>query len=134
MLLPYSVRAPVDGEVDYLVSEGEEVHLGNPLVRVSHQGDFHEVRSPLSTSVQSLVLEPGSGVKEGTELLTLYPDVSHVWEALRALALVGGTAELEVVRSIAEDSGFVPELRNQAILTEEAIESRVGSEPLTRDP
>ncbi|MEE8348262.1 MAG: HEAT repeat domain-containing protein [Acidobacteriota bacterium] len=128
MLLPYSVRAPVDGEVDYLVSEGEEVHLGNPLVRVSRQGDLHEVRSPLSSSVQSLVLEPGTGVKAGTELLTLYPDVSHVWESLRALALVGDTGELEVIRSIAEDPGFVPEVRDQAILTHEAIESRVGKE------
>lgn len=128
MLLPYSVRAPGDGVVDYLVGEGEEVHLGNPLVRLSHQGDVQEVRSPLSSSVQSLPRLQGTEVNAGTELLTLLPDANHVWESLRAIALVGGVEELELVKSIAENSSFALEVQSQAILTREAIEKRLGKE------
>ena len=134
MLLPHSVTAPADGDVDYLVSEGKEVHSGNPLVRLNRQGDVQEVRSPLSGSVQSLPLLQGAVVKAGTELLTLSPDADHVWEALRAIALVGGTGELELVRSIAQDTSFAPEIRNQATLTLEAIEKRLETKPLTPDP
>ena len=128
MLLPHPVGAPVDGAVDYLVSEGEDVHLGNPLVRLSSQGDVHEVRSPLSSSVQSLLISQGATVTAGTELLTLSPDASHVWESLRAITLVGGAGELELVRSIAEESSFAPEVHSQAILTLEAIEKRLESQ------
>ena len=133
MLLPHPVGAPVDGGVDYLVSEGEEIRLGNPLVRLSSQGDVHEVRSPLSSSVQSLLISQGASVTAGTKLLILSPDANHVWESLRAIALVGGVEELELVRSIAEDSGFSSEVRSQAILTLEAIEKRRDEEadPLT---
>lgn len=128
MLLPHPVRAPVDGSVDYLVSEGEEVHLGNLLVRLSSQGDLNEVHSPLSSSVQFLPISPGTEVTAGTELLMLSPDTNHVWESLRAIALVGGPGELELVNSIAEDFSFIPEIRSQAILTREAIEKRLKKE------
>jgi hypothetical protein len=134
MLLPHSVRAPLGGDVDYLVIEGEEVHLGNPLVRLSRQDDVHEVRSPLSSSVQSMPLRQGTEIKAGTELLTLSPDADHVWESLRAIALVGGAGELELVLSIAEEPGFSPEVRKQAILTGEAIEKRLGEEADRLDP
>jgi hypothetical protein len=128
MLLPHTVRAPVDGAVDYLVSEGEEVHSGNLLIRLSRQGEIHEVRSPLTISVQSLSFPQGAEVKTGAELLMLSPDANHVWESLRALALVGGAGELDLVLSIEEDPGFNPEVRSQAILTREAIEKRLGKE------
>jgi hypothetical protein len=129
ILLPHPIGAPVDGGVDYLVSEGDEVHLGNPLVRLSGPDDVHEVRSPLSSSVQSLLISPGAAVTTGTELLMLSPDAHHVWESLRAMALVGGVEELELVRAIAEDSDFSSEVRSQAILTLEAIEKRLTSAP-----
>ena len=132
MLLPHSVKAPVDGDVDYLVSEGDEVHPGHSLVRLSRQGDVHEVHSLLSSSVLSLPISPGAPVKAGTELLTLSPDAHHVWESLRAIALVGGGGELELVNSIEEDFSFAPEVRSQATLTREAIEKRLESQ--TTDP
>ncbi len=64
----------------------------------------------------------------------LSPDANHVWESLRALALVGGTGELDLILSIAEDPAFNAEVRSQAILTREAIEKRLEEEPLTPDP
>ncbi len=134
MLLPHTVRAPVEGTVDYLVSEGEEVLSGNLLVRLNRQEEIHEVRSPLSSSVQSILLRQGAEVKTGADLLRLSPDANHVWESLRALALVGGTGELDLILSIAEDPAFNAEVRSQAILTREAIEKRLEEEPLTPDP
>ena len=58
----------------------------------------------------------------------LSPDANHVWESLRALALVGGVGDLDLVLSIEGDPGFNPEVRSQAILTREAIEKRLGEE------
>ncbi len=76
------------------------------------------------------------GLKELRAMLASDTDPQHVWESLRALTLVGGAAELELVDSVSENSLFDEDLRRQAILTYEAIENRIEQEaradPLTR--
>ncbi len=66
-----------------------------------------------------------SPVDTGQELLTLSPDPEHVWESLRALALVGGAAELQLVDSVSENPHLSEEVREQAALTRQAIQNRI---------
>ncbi len=70
------------------------------------------------------------GLNELRAMLAPDTDPEHVWEALRALALVGGAAELDLVDAVSENPLFDEDLRRQAILTHEAIEYRVQREAL----
>ena len=77
----------------------------------------------------------GEGLNELRAMLASHTDPEHVWEALRALALVGGAAELDLVGSVSENPLFSEDLRRQATLTHQAIESRIQearSDHLTR--
>jgi HEAT repeat protein len=83
------------------------------------------------------------GLNELRAMLATDTDPQHVWESLRALALVGGVAELDLVDSVSEnplvggvaeldlvDSVsenplFSEDLRRQATLTYQAIQTRL---------
>ncbi len=67
------------------------------------------------------------GLKELRAMLAPDTDPEHVWESLRALALVGGAAELELVDSVSENPLFGEDLRRQAVLTHDAIQTRLAA-------
>ncbi len=67
------------------------------------------------------------GLSELRAMLAPDSEPEHVWESLRALALVGGAAELALVDAISENPVFSEDLRKQAILTHEAIEMRLAA-------
>ncbi|MEE8463137.1 MAG: HEAT repeat domain-containing protein [Acidobacteriota bacterium] len=74
------------------------------------------------------------GLSELRAMLAPDSEPEHVWESLRALALIGGTAELDLVDAVSENPLFDDDLRRQATLTYQAIESRIQearSDPLT---
>ncbi|GEM_PF-2300264 len=68
------------------------------------------------------------GLNELRAMLAPDSDPEHVWESLRALALVGGAAELDLIDSVSENPLFDEDLRRQVTLTHQAIESRVQRE------
>ena len=68
------------------------------------------------------------GLNELRAMLAPDTDPEHVWESLRALALVGGAAELALVDAVSENPVFDEELRRQAVLTQNAIQSRIQKE------
>ena len=76
------------------------------------------------------------GLNELRAMLAPDSEPEHVWESLRALALIGDTAELDLVDAVSENPLFDDDLRRQATLTYQAIESRIQetrSDPLTTD-
>jgi len=121
MLRPFSLTAPAAGTLRYRLKVGEYV---NPGTLVGHI-DTVEVRSPVPGEVRSLERADGSTVKPGDPLVDLSPDEKHVWEALRALYNVGEAADLKDVKRFANGvPGMTSRIRNQAIITAQAIESR----------
>jgi hypothetical protein len=75
--------------------------------------------------VRSLERDDGAMVKTGDPLADLSPDKNHVWEALRALYIVGQPADLEDVRRFTRPvPGFPDTVVRQASLTAQQIESR----------
>ena len=74
------------------------------------------------------------GLEELRAMLASDTDPQHVWESLRALALVGGTAELDLVDSVSENPLLSEDLRKQATLTYQAIQTRLTTEPGPQNP
>ena len=63
-------------------------------------------------------------VDAGAELMVLLPDPVHLWEALRALYLVGTEEDLELIEPYLGSSEEDESIRSQAHLTREAILKR----------
>ena len=121
MLRPASIVSPASGAVRFRLKEGEYVNPGTLLARV---GDV-EVRSQLPGEVRALRVPDGSQVKAGDALADISTDKEHVWEALRALFMIGGSEDIEDVQSYIRGRPGMPEkVQQQAALTLQAIQSR----------
>ena len=121
MLRPYTVHAAVAGSIHYRLKLGDYVNPGTLLARVSEA----EVRSPVPGEVRSLEHKDGDAVAPGGTLAELSADKNHVWEALRALYVVGQAEDLEDVRRFTRPVPGLPEsVGRQAAVTGQAIEAR----------
>jgi multidrug efflux pump subunit AcrA (membrane-fusion protein) len=111
----------VAGPVRYRLKLGDYVNPGTLLARVGET----EVRSPAPGEVRSLEHKDGDAVASGDALAELSADKNHIWEALRALYVVGQTQDLEDVRRFTRPVPGLPEsVARQAALTAQAIEAR----------
>ena len=121
MLRPFTLRAPAGGKLKYRLKLGDYV---NPGTMVGHIGDT-EVRSEAPGEVRALDSEDGATVKPGDALADLSADPNHVWEALRALYLVGQPEDLEEVQRYTRPVPGMPDkVVQQAQSTAEAIQAR----------
>ena len=121
MLQPFTVTAPLAGVVRYRLKEGDYVNAGT---LVAHIGDT-EVRAAVPGEVRALDGKEGAAVKAGDPLVELSPDKNHVWEALRALYLVGNASDVDAVERFTHPMPGMPEaVTRQAENTREAIEKR----------
>jgi hypothetical protein len=121
MLRPFTIHAPTAGSLRYRLKLGDYVNPGTLIARI---GGF-EVRSPVPGEVRDLDSRDGSSVKSGDPLADLSADSGHVWEALRALYLVGQPPDLEDVQRYVRPVPGMPEtVARQAALTAERIQSR----------
>jgi len=75
--------------------------------------------------VRDLDQKDGAGLRGGEDLVELSADKNHVWEALRALYLVGQPGDLDDVQRFAHAVPGLPEnIERQALLTVQAIQER----------
>src|ERR1700752_4070668 len=123
MLKPYVLKAPADGVVENNMHEGSTVGRRTPLLRIQMaDGKVAELRSPLPGRVNKILKPIGSQVSRDEDLISLNSDEETVWEALRALAIVGTKEDLPLIQSYTESgSGKISE---QAGLTAKAISRR----------
>jgi len=123
MLKPYTVTASAAGKLKYRLKLGDYV---NPGTLVGHIGDA-EVRSAVPGEVRALDREEGATVNPGDPLVDLAADPNHVWEALRALVLVGQAPDIEAVQRYTRPAPGVPEkVVRQAAETSQAIQARAA--------
>ena len=84
-----------------------------------------DVRAPIAGRIGTLFAQPGGSVQAGAELATVDPAVDQVWEALRALYLVGQPDDLAAVTPYERELPQIPDhIRQQAALTDKAIRDR----------
>jgi biotin carboxyl carrier protein len=121
MLRPYTVSAPAAGTLKFRLKLGEYVNPGTLMARVGTT----EVRSPLPGEVREFDAKDGAAVRAGDPLVDLGADKGHVWEALRALYLVGQPEDLDDVKRYSNAIPGLPDnIRQQAALTVQAIQAR----------
>jgi pyruvate/2-oxoglutarate dehydrogenase complex dihydrolipoamide acyltransferase (E2) component len=88
----------------------------------------NEVRAVVPGTLQRWMVPDGVNVTQGQPILALAPSESMVWEALRALYLVGRAEDLpDVDRFVRGAESFSPQIAQQAQSTSRAIRSRSSS-------
>jgi acetyl/propionyl-CoA carboxylase alpha subunit len=126
ILQPFTVSAPAAGTLQSSLASGAQINRGALLGRIQQTtGEVTELRSPLAGKVDRLLIANGATLSKGDAVLTMKSDEQSVWEALRALAVVGKEEDVAVIERYATGAEQVSErLQKQAALTANAIKSR----------
>jgi len=139
LLQPARVFAPSAGRVVDTARVGTAIHQGGIVAKLqptpsalanSPSGEFAtEIRSPISGRVHALSVSTGATVAAGAEVATIDPGDEQVWEALRALYLMGHAEDLPAIRPYERESRDIPDrVREQALLADQAIRSRASAQ------
>ena len=127
LLQPVTITTPTAGRVTDTAEAGTAIHQGGLIAKLQN-GDgqqVRELRSPITGRVRTLSTVTGATVVPGTAIATVEPGEEQVWEALRALYLIGQLEDLPAIRPYQRELPEVPErLRRQAIEAERAIQER----------
>jgi hypothetical protein len=133
MLHPVEISSPQAGVLTNRLQQGDRVDRGTLLGRIAldSQAEPAEVRSPLPGFVRQHLAPDGTQVQPGQQLVVIGPDPDHVYEALRALYLVGMPQDVEDVRPFLRPSEEMPpQVNEQARLTVERLRNgEVNREP-----
>jgi len=127
LLQPARIVTPSAGRVIDTDKVGTAIHQGGLIAKIQDGQQATELRSPISGRIRTLSVATGANVAAGTEVASVDPGDEQVWEALRALYLIGQPDDLPAIRpyqrEIPEISGRI---RQQALLTEKAIRDRAA--------
>jgi biotin carboxyl carrier protein len=125
ILEPYTVKARDDGTVVSVLGAGSQINLGSLLVRINHAGLVNEMRSPLPGTIEAVSVNEGSTVGAGANLVSIKPDPNSVWEALRALYLIGRPSDLSAIEAYGNGiTGMPDRVKDQARHTAQAIREK----------
>ncbi len=129
LLQPATLTAPQSGKVIDSDKMGTAVHQGGLIakleVRNSGGSQVIEVRSPIPGRIRSLSLQDGQNAEAGAQVAVIDPGTEQVWEALRALYLIGQPEDLPAILPYQRELAEIPDrIRQQALLTEKAIRDR----------
>jgi biotin carboxyl carrier protein len=125
LLQPAKVTAPRPGKITASSAVGTPIHQGGIIAKIESGEQITEVRSPISGRLRELSVKAGQTVAAGDEIGTLDPGTDQVWEALRALYLVGQPEDIPAIRPYQRELPEIPDyVRKQAAETEQAIRER----------
>jgi hypothetical protein len=131
LLQPAQITAPAAGKIVDADRPGTAIHQGGLIAKLTPTGASQpiDVRSPIPGRIRSVPL-PGATVAAGSEIAIIDPSSEQVWEALRALYLIGQPDDLAAIRPFERDLPDISnDVRQQAIETEKAIQKRAGTQP-----
>lgn len=129
LLRPYELPAPVAGALDQRLQSGDTVNPGTMVGRIQTANGEVEIRSEVPGTLERWLVNEGVSVKAGQGIALLAPDHAAVWEALRALVLIGRAEDLPLVERYSNRFGDTPEaIQQQARETARAIRERTASE------
>lgn len=127
VLRPYVLKSPADGVLASSLEEGATVARRALLARIQQpDGKVVEIRSPLPGKIHRVLKSNGAQVARGEEVLSLNSDEDSIWEALRALALIGEPDDLQLIQSYADSTDVSAHIREQATATVRSISGRSG--------
>jgi hypothetical protein len=126
LLLPITIAAPESGRVTDTAGVGTAIRQGGLVAKLQkNDGQIRDARSPITGRVRVLLTPTGSSVAAGNPIAIVEPGEEQVWEALRALYVIGQPDDLAAIRPYQRELPEIPDrLRQQAIDTERAIQER----------
>ncbi|MCI0356744.1 MAG: TonB family protein, partial [Acidobacteria bacterium] len=125
MLQPTVISAPRAGRITAVAKAGTPINHGTMLARISAGGEEVEVRAPITGRIRSVAMLESAEVAAGAELGVIEPGAEQVWEALRALYLIGRVEDIPAIQPFQRDTPNYPErIVQQAKATEQAIRAR----------
>ncbi len=128
LLQPAQITSPESGRIVDSDRPGTAIHQGGLIAKLEygHQ-QTAEIRSPIPGRIRS-VAGTGANITTGAEVAVIDPATDQVWEALRALYLIGQPDDLSAIRPYERDLPDISnDVRQQAVETEQAIRKRSGS-------
>jgi len=131
LLQPAHLIAPLSGHIIDADRPGTAIHQGGIIAKLGYGHEqTMEIRSPISGRIHSIFATTGATVAAGTEIAIVDPSDEQVWEALRALYLVGRAEDLPAVRPYERESRDIPDrVREQALLADRVIRARASAQP-----
>jgi hypothetical protein len=125
LLQPAHILSPESGRIVDSDRPGTAIHQSGLIAKLQYgNGQTAEIRSPIPGRIRS-VAGTSANIAAGTEVAVIDPSTEQVWEALRALYLIG---EAEDIPSVLPYERELPDISNdvrqQATLTERAIRGR----------
>ncbi|HEV2298773.1 MAG TPA: hypothetical protein VGR72_09680 [Candidatus Acidoferrales bacterium] len=130
ILKPVVLDSPASGILQTRAKAGDALSPGAGVARIQAGNQKTEVQSQVAGRFGRWLVGNGASVTAGQAIASILPDDGSVWEALRALYLIGDAADLDAIAPYArggEDSP--PQIAQQARLTMEEIRSRSAAAP-----
>ena len=125
LLQPAIVAAPQSGKIIDASAVGIAIHLGGIVAKLQADDRSVEIRSPITGRLRGLHTQIGQTVAAGDVVATIDPAGEQVWEALRALYLIGQPSDIAAVQPFERELPDISnDVRQQAIETERAIRDR----------
>ena len=127
MLQPFTLTAPRAGTLKFRLKEQDAVQSGGIVASISGGSDVNpvDVVSPVAGKIARLAAQEGGHIAPGDAVAVIRPGEAQVFEALRALVVVGHPETLPEVEGFAAGvPGMSERVRQQALLTEQAIRQR----------
>jgi len=128
LLQPAQITSPESGRILDADRPGTAIHQGGLIAKLQYGHEqTAEIRSPIPGRIRS-VAGTGANLVAGAEVAVINPANDQVWEALRALYLVGQPDDLSAIRPYERDLPDISnDVRQQALETDKAIQKRSGS-------
>jgi hypothetical protein len=128
LLQPAQITSPESGRIVDSDRPGTAIHQGGLIAKLEYgHAQTAEIRSPIPGRIRS-VAGTGANLAAGAEVAVVDPANDQVWEALRALYLIGQPDDLSAIRPYERDLPDISnDVRQQAVETEQAIRKRSGS-------
>jgi hypothetical protein len=128
LLQPAQITSPESGRIIDSDRPGTAIHQGGLIAKLKYGNQqIAEIRSPIPGRIRS-VAGTGANLAAAAEVAIVDPANDQVWEALRALYLIGQLDDLSAIRPYERDLPDISNaVRQQAVETEQAIRKRSGS-------
>ncbi|MHB8413691.1 MAG: HEAT repeat domain-containing protein [Candidatus Acidiferrales bacterium] len=128
MLRASSVNSPCVGSLKTRLKPGQTVNLGGLIAQVQTPNGSREVRSEMPGTLERWLVKDGANVFTGQPIAAILPGDDAVWEALRALYLIGTPADLDAIAPYTRGGGGAPrQIAEQARLTMQEIRARASA-------
>ncbi len=127
LLQPITITSPQAGKIVDTAVVGRAIHQDGAIAKLEQDGRVLEIRSSVGGRLKTMSVQVGQQINAGTAVAIIDPSSEQLWEALRALYLIGAPEDIPAIAPYERELPDIPDhIREQAIATEKAIRERAA--------